>query len=164
MVSQSQTGQLLNLLERIGTGSSSQVSLTEKVDVTEELNCIKQKSEIDTDTSTNELDASNPELSAEDAAELFSLCQEIQDLVDGPCNTIDNSDINAISLISELPEEVTNSGKTPNKFNTSDDLSSEILKLLDTDSGVSSDEDMDFSPSSPLDDNFLDLFPTLSSV
>lgn len=165
MVSQSQTGQLLDILERIGTGSSGQVSLTEEIDSSEEQQCLQQENTVDTTATSNEPHTDNPELSTEDTAELFSLCQEIQDLVDGPGNTIDETDLDVVSLISELPAEVSKTVQKSNQtFKPSDELS-EIFSLLDSDSGFGSeDERTDFSPSNTIDDDFLDLFPILSSV
>lgn len=166
MVSQSQTGQLLDILERIGAGSSGQVSLTEEIDSSKEQQCLQQESEVDTTIASNEPHTDNPELSTEDTAELFSLCQEIQDLVDGPGNTINETDLDVVSLISELPVEVSKTVQKPinQTIKPSDELS-EIFSLLDSDSGFGSDDERtDFSPSNAIDDDFLDLFPILSSV
>jgi len=86
--------------------------------------------------------------------------------VDGPGNTINETDLDVVSLISELPVEVSKTVQKPinQTIKPSDELS-EIFSLLDSDSGFGSDDERtDFSPSNAIDDDFLDLFPILSSV
>ena len=172
MVSQSQAGELLTLLERIGAGSGCQVLVTEKVDSTikQQQQCVtQQEDKVDTDVVANGPCSDNTKLSIEDA-ELFSLCKEIQDLVDGPSNTLTNKDIDVVSLLSstspgKITSNVITNNKTQDTTNTTDPLS-EIFNLLDSDSGFGSEADNnnDFSNASTIEDDLLDLFPDLASV
>ena len=171
MVSQSQAGELLTLLERIGAGSGCQVLVTEKVDSTikQQQQCVtQQEDKVDTDVVANEPCSDNTKLSIEDA-ELFSLCKEIQDLVDGPSNTWTNKDIDVVSLLSstspgEITSNVITNNKTQDTTNITDPLS-EIFNLLDSDSGfVSEADNNDFSNASSIEDDLLDRFPDLASV
>ena len=169
MVSQSQAGELLTLLERIGSGSGSQVLVTEEVDSTiSQQQCTQQKDKVDTDVVANGPCSDNTELSIEDA-ELFSLCKEIQDLVDGPSNTLTKKDLDVVSLISstslgEISSNIITNNKTQDISNTTDPLS-EIFNMLDSDSGFGSEADSnDFSNASSIEDDLLDLFPDLASV
>lgn len=169
MVSQSQAGELLTLLERIGSGSGSQVLVTEEVDSTiSQQQCTQQKDKVDTDVVANGPCSDNTELSIEDA-ELFSLCKEIQDLVDGPSNTLTKKDLDVVSLISstspgEISSNIITNNKTQDISNTTDPLS-EIFNMLDSDSGFGSEADgNDFPNASSIEDDLLDLFPDLASV
>lgn len=161
MVSQSQTFQLLDVLERIGAGGSGEISIAEEVDVPKEQQEQQYENKIDTDSLTYESDTHNSDLSPDDTAELFSLCQEIQNLVDdGPRNDLNETDLNVISIISDIPDEVTKTQPSKNEYSEDKSNVFDLLNVLDSDSGFSSDDDSDFST----DNNFLDLFPSLSSV
>ena len=165
MVSQSQSFQLLDVLEQIGAGDCGEVSVAEEVDVPKEQQKQQQEGEIDTDSVTYESDTNHSDLSPDDTAELFSLCQEIQNLVDdGPNNNLNETDLSVISMISEIPDEVAKSQTS--KDECSEDKSNilDFLNVLDSDSGFGSEDDSDFSSTKSIDNDFLDLFPSLSSI
>ena len=166
MVSQSQAGELLTLLERIGTGSSSQVLVTEEVDSSKiKQQYTQQENEVDTNAVANGPCSNNTDMSIEDA-ELFSLCKEIQDLVDGPSNCLNDKDLDVVSLISS-PGENSSTAIPNNKTRdiSSSDPLSELFNILDSDSGFGSEDDNnDFSNAGSIEDDLLDLFPDLASV
>ena len=169
MVSQSQTGQLFELLEQLGAGISSQVTSTEKVAVSQKSE-EQPKNEIDRTTITAESSSDNSELSTEeDTAELFSLCKEIQDLVDGPNNAIEDSDFDFLTAVTSVSDKsITTKQKLSVKEIDTDimelfDYPADKISTDDNDSGFSSEEDTSF-PYKSNEDDFLDLFPMLSSV
>lgn len=95
--------------------------------------------------------------------------------MDGPNNDINEKDLNLVSLIAEIPEEVamvpSKKVKHSNESETFDtdlfglfDSSDNISISADEDSGFSSEEESTFLLKSSSDEDFLDLFPSLSSV
>jgi len=171
VVSKSQTGQLLDLLEQIGTGSLGEITITEKTAVTQEAKL--SESEIYRETIEDGLSSNNTNLSSQEADELFSLCRDIQELVDGSDNTLkelSDDNVNVVSLLQEIPEEVT---KVSSKkdfididsfFKTTEISCSNSSTSEDCDLNALLEDEVSYSSKNPWDDDFLDLFPSLASV
>lgn len=167
---------MLILLEQLGTGSLGEVTFAEKVEVTEETAKYDQV-RVHRENNENELDTNNTDLSKKEADELFSLCQDIQNLVDGSDNVLkDVTDTTIDKLINEIPEEVTRNAAFNGdiidieQFLEDDNSCGESMIYTSEDSDTDSssfleDESSSYSEDlSSLDDVFLELFPSLASV
>lgn len=168
-----QTGQLLVLLEQLGTGDLGEITFTEKVEITKKSK--HDQTGVHRENNENELNTNNTGLSTEETDELFSLCKDIQNLVDGSNDNMnDITDTSLDKLINEIPEEVAKTAPSLNcdiidiDYFLEDDSpcnsSSISATSEESDSDLSSFLEDELSSHAKMDDTIFELFPSLAAV